>query len=194
MNQGAVSLTQCIDAAYVSRVLHRRGCRTGLVLGEEGTVVESMTTFDSTKESLLDLLQSIKQGKTQLPDFQRGWVWDDDHIRSLLASVSLSFPIGAVVMLQTGNPDVRFKPRLVEGLPLRSTRARKTHPRRPAKAHLALSGLDFWETGHTRDSRKTPSIAGITWTSPRLSVQTAIARMRASAFPKTDRSGTSAAK
>jgi hypothetical protein len=78
--------------------------------------VESMTTFDSTKESLLDLLQSIKQARTQLPDFQRGWVWDDDHIRSLLASVSLSFPIGAVMMLQTGNPDVRFKPRLVEGL------------------------------------------------------------------------------
>jgi len=77
-----------------------------------------MTTFDSTKESLIDLLQSVKQGKTQLPDFQRGWVWDDDHIRSLLASVSLSFPIGAVMMLQTGNPDVRFKPRLVEGLTL----------------------------------------------------------------------------
>jgi hypothetical protein len=84
----------------------------------KGSTVESMTTFDSTKESLIDLLQSVKQGKTQLPDFQRGWVWDDDHIRSLLASVSLSFPIGAVMMLQTGNPDVRFKPRLVEGLTL----------------------------------------------------------------------------
>jgi len=86
----------------------------------KGSTMESMTTFDSTKESLLDLLQSVKQGKTQLPDFQRGWVWDDDHIRSLLASVSLSFPIGAVMMLQTGNPDVRFKPRLVEGLTLAS--------------------------------------------------------------------------
>ena len=59
-------------------------------------------------------------GNVQLPDFQRGWVWDDDHIPSLLASVSLSFPIGAVMMLQTGNPDVRFKPRLVEGLTLAS--------------------------------------------------------------------------
>lgn len=88
------------------------------LLWSEIRAVESMTTFDSTKESLLDLLQSIKQAKTQLPDFQRGWVWDDDHIRSLLASVSLSFPIGAVMMLQTGNPDVRFKPRLVEGLEL----------------------------------------------------------------------------
>jgi hypothetical protein len=72
--------------------------------------------FDSTKMSLQDLLKSIKEGKLQLPDFQRGWVWDSDHIKSLLASVSLSFPIGAVMLLQTGNPDVRFKPRLIEGL------------------------------------------------------------------------------
>ena len=77
------------------------------VSGMKGSSMESMTTFDSTKESLLDLLQSFKQGKTQLPDFQRGWVWDDHHIRDLLASISLSFPIGAVMVLQTGNPDVR---------------------------------------------------------------------------------------
>src|SRR5947209_19489474 len=80
--------------------------------------MSAVTTFDSTKESLLDLLRSIRAGKTQLPDFQRGWVWDDEHIRSLLASVSMSYPIGAVMMLQTGNPDVRFKPRPVEGVTL----------------------------------------------------------------------------
>lgn len=74
------------------------------------------TTFDSTKEAMLDLLRSIREGKTQLPDFQRGWVWDDDHIKSLLASISLSYPIGAVVMLQAGGVDIRFKPRLVEGV------------------------------------------------------------------------------
>jgi len=77
-----------------------------------------LTTFDSTKEALIDILQSIKTGKTQLPDFQRGWVWDDDRIRSLLASISLSYPVGTVMLLQTGNPDVRFKPRLVEGVNL----------------------------------------------------------------------------
>ena len=82
--------------------------------------MNSVTTFDSTKESLLDLLRSIKEGKTQLPDFQRGWVWDDEHIRSLLASISLSYPIGAVMMLQTGNDEVRFKPRLVEGVTLQN--------------------------------------------------------------------------
>jgi hypothetical protein len=74
-----------------------------------------MTTFDSTVESLPDLLRSIRAGKTQLPDFQRGWVWDDAHIRSLLASVSLAYPIGAVMMLQAGNPNVRFQSRPVEG-------------------------------------------------------------------------------
>jgi hypothetical protein len=77
--------------------------------------MHSITMFDSTKEALPDLLRSIRDGRTQLPDFQRGWVWDDEHIRSLLASVSMSYPIGAVMMLQTGNPDVRFKPRPVEG-------------------------------------------------------------------------------
>ncbi len=79
----------------------------------------TFTTFDSIRESLQDVLKSVREGKTQLPDFQRGWVWDDEHIRSLLASISLSFPIGAVMMLQTGNPDLRLKPRLVEGATLR---------------------------------------------------------------------------
>ncbi|MEW6606853.1 MAG: DUF262 domain-containing protein [bacterium] len=82
--------------------------------------MSSVTTFDSTKESLLDILRSIQKGKTQLPDFQRGWIWDDEHIRSLLVSISLSYPIGAVMMLQSGNPDIRLKPRLVEGVTIAS--------------------------------------------------------------------------
>jgi len=74
------------------------------------------TTFDSTRESLSSLLHNINQGTIQLPDFQRGWKWDDDRIQSLLASVSQSFPIGTVMMLETGNADVKFKPRLIEGV------------------------------------------------------------------------------
>lgn len=73
------------------------------------------STFDSTKESLRDLLFDAKCGRVQLPDFQRGWVWDDYGIRSLLASVSLSFPIGAVMMLHSGG-EVRFRPRPLEGV------------------------------------------------------------------------------
>lgn len=74
--------------------------------------------FDTTKDFLKDVLKDINHGKIQLPDFQRGWVWDDDHIRSLLASVSLSYPIGAVMMLELGNDEVRFLPRLIEGVQL----------------------------------------------------------------------------
>lgn len=74
------------------------------------------TTFDSSKSGLSELLKDIHQGKIQLPDFQRGWVWDDDHVRSLLASVSLAFPIGTLMLLQTGSEKVRFRPRLVEGV------------------------------------------------------------------------------
>ena len=74
-----------------------------------------MTTFDSTKASLNDLLREIAEGKIQLPDFQRGWVWDDDHIRDLLASIARSFPIGAVMLLEAGG-EVRFETRPVEGV------------------------------------------------------------------------------
>src|SRR5690554_3548006 len=74
-----------------------------------------MTTFDSTKISLPDLLKDILAGKLQLPDFQRGWVWDDDHVRSLLVSIARSFPVGAVMLMETGG-DVRFETRPVEGI------------------------------------------------------------------------------
>jgi len=85
-----------------------------------------MTTFDSTKASLNDLLREIKEGKIQLPDFQRGWVWDDDHIRDLLVSIARSFPIGAVMLLEAGG-EVRFETRPIEGW---RTRCRRVGRRR----------------------------------------------------------------
>ncbi len=74
------------------------------------------TTFDSTKRGLHELLRDVQGGKLKLPDFQRGWVWDDNHILGLITSIAQSFPIGAVMLLQAGNPDVKFKERLVEGV------------------------------------------------------------------------------
>ena len=76
-----------------------------------------MTTFDSTKTELGKLLEEVVEGKIQLPDFQRGWVWDDEHIRSLLVSIARSFPIGAVMLLESGG-DARFQVRPVEGVTL----------------------------------------------------------------------------
>ena len=77
-----------------------------------------MESFDSTKRSLFEILKDVHNGKIQLPDFQRGWVWDDNRIKGILASVAKSFPIGAIMLLETGNEDVRFKTKPVEGVKL----------------------------------------------------------------------------
>lgn len=74
-----------------------------------------MSTFDSTKVALPDMIRDITTGKVQLPDFQRGWVWDDSHVRSLLVSVARSFPVGAVMLLDTGG-EVRFQVRPIENV------------------------------------------------------------------------------
>ena len=74
-----------------------------------------MSTFDSTKTRLAELLRDIEAGKIQLPDFQRGWVWDDEHIRSLLVSIARAFPVGAIMLLENGG-EAKFKMRPVEGL------------------------------------------------------------------------------
>ena len=50
--------------------------------------------FKTNPVSLKELLDDTESGKIQLPDFQRGWVWDDDRIRGLLASISRGFPVG----------------------------------------------------------------------------------------------------
>ncbi|WP_186052473.1 GmrSD restriction endonuclease domain-containing protein [Burkholderia gladioli] len=76
-----------------------------------------MSQFDSTKRSLEDVLKGVSNGKIQLPDFQRGWVWDDSHVRSLLVSIARSFPVGAVMLLETGG-ETRFQIRPVEGVKL----------------------------------------------------------------------------
>ncbi|HQE04987.1 MAG: DUF262 domain-containing protein [Tepidanaerobacteraceae bacterium] len=77
-----------------------------------------MKTFDSTKIGLLDILEEVHCGKIQLPDFQRGWIWDDDRIKGIIASVAKSFPIGAIMLLETGNENVRFKTKPIEGVKL----------------------------------------------------------------------------
>jgi hypothetical protein len=74
-----------------------------------------MSTFDSTKTPLPQIIREITEGKVQLPDFQRGWVWDDEHVRSLLVSVARSFPVGAVMLLEAGG-EARFQVRPIENL------------------------------------------------------------------------------
>jgi hypothetical protein len=111
------------------------------------------STFDSTKLNLSELLNDVASGKLQLPEFQRGWVWDDNHIRDLIASITVGFPIGAIMLMETGG-EVRFKARPVEGV--------ETTEEEPE--HLILDGqqrltsmfqsLRSGKVVRTRDERK----------------------------------------
>lgn len=56
--------------------------------------------LDSPK--LQKILEDVKIGAIQLPDFQREWKWDDQRIRELIATVTLDYPLGVVMTLETG--------------------------------------------------------------------------------------------
>ena len=78
------------------------------------------STFQTNPIDLLKILYDCQRGVIQLPDFQRSWVWDEDRIKGLIASVSRAFPVGALMSLDTGG-DAAFKPRPVEGAPPAAT-------------------------------------------------------------------------
>src|SRR5436305_21347 len=78
----------------------------------------SKTTFTTNPVSLESLLNACGSGKLQLPDFQRSWVWAEDRIHSLIASISRAFPIGALMTLASKPGAVEvFARRPIEGAP-----------------------------------------------------------------------------
>ena len=66
----------------------------------------------SLDTNLSQLLQKVAAGKMQLPEFQRSWTWDDNRIQGIIASLSQGYPMGAIMRLQYGNPDICFKYRI----------------------------------------------------------------------------------
>lgn len=76
--------------------------------------------FGLDRKSLETLLAWVDSGDLQLPDFQRGWVWPQSNISSLVASISLGYPTGTLMLLQTGGA-TNFKARLVEGADTRKS-------------------------------------------------------------------------
>lgn len=73
-------------------------------------------SFKTNPVSLDELLKACETGVIQLPDFQRSWVWDEERIKALIASISQAFPVGALMTLDTGG-DVNFAPRMIQGAP-----------------------------------------------------------------------------
>lgn len=73
-------------------------------------------TPKSLDTELSELMRGVASGKIQLPDFQRDWTWDDYRIKGILASLSQGYPMGAIMCLEYGNENVRFKFRTIEGV------------------------------------------------------------------------------
>lgn len=71
--------------------------------------------FQTHQYELSKLLDDVADGDIQLPDFQRGYKWDEERIRSLLVTIMLGHPLGVIMLLATGNDQVRFKPKPIEG-------------------------------------------------------------------------------
>lgn len=71
--------------------------------------------FQTPLYELSDYLRWTTSGKIQLPDFQRGYKWEDERIRQLLVTVLRGHPMGVVMLLKSGSDQLRFKPRAVEG-------------------------------------------------------------------------------
>jgi hypothetical protein len=69
--------------------------------------------FETPQLPLRDLLDQAADGRIQLPDFQRPWKWDDERIMSLLTTLTMGYPLGVMMALETGGP--RFKPRPLAG-------------------------------------------------------------------------------
>ena len=78
------------------------------------------THVSSNDQSLReDIIPEITKAEIQIPDFQREWEWNDDRIRELLSSVSLAYPIGAVMLLSVGET-TEFQTRTITGAPTQS--------------------------------------------------------------------------
>ena len=67
--------------------------------------------LQSNDVNLKKLMSEIKNGLIQLPSIQREWIWYDEQIRDIIASVISDYPIGAVLFLQCkSKPDFEYSP------------------------------------------------------------------------------------
>ena len=112
--------------------------------------------FETNPIDLTDLLDDVENGTIQLPDFQRGWVWDDERIKGLLVSISRQFPVGAIMTLDADG-DVQFQRRPIEGVVLGGN---ERHERYLLDGQQRLTSLyqtlRYNEVVETEDDRKRP--------------------------------------
>lgn len=71
--------------------------------------------FETNPVDLRELIAKAQAGLIQLPDFQRGWVWDDERIAALLVTVARGYPLGVMMAMETGNPELEFRSKPLVG-------------------------------------------------------------------------------
>lgn len=71
---------------------------------------------ESNDKPIGSLLEDANNGKIQLPEFQRDWTWDDDRIKGIIASITQGYPMGAIMRLEYGNEEIKFKYRTLTGV------------------------------------------------------------------------------
>lgn len=98
-------LYNCSDIIYKSQIKYE-------ILHKEGKFM--IASPHSRDIDLKDILSDVEKANIQLPEFQRSWTWDDNRIRELLASLSRGYPMGAIMQLEYGNPDIKFGYRPIE--------------------------------------------------------------------------------
>ncbi|MFF0542159.1 GmrSD restriction endonuclease domain-containing protein [Nocardia thailandica] len=58
---------------------------------------------------LSTLLDQIDSGAVLLPEFQRGYVWNRDQVRGLMRSLYLGYPIGGLLVWETGSGSIAVR-------------------------------------------------------------------------------------
>ena len=74
---------------------------------KEKVITHIPMAVESHDKKLSELLTWVGQGKAQLPEFQRSWVWDDTKICKLIESITSGFPMGAAMFLEGHGDSVR---------------------------------------------------------------------------------------
>ncbi len=104
--------------------------------------------FTAKDELLKGVLNEIDDDELQLPDFQRSWVWENSRIVGLLASLTLGYPIGTIMLLKSGE-QYKFKCRSIKGdkdLEKKPLRMLLDGQQRMTSCFLALKNKDAVKT------------------------------------------------
>jgi len=112
--------------------------------------------FTTNPEKLSDLLSDIHNGNIQLPDFQRGWVWDEERIQKLLVSILKHFPIGAIMMLKAGGQNANYFSVVLENAPPTTIKPKRLLLDGQQRLTSLYQTLKYRDAVNTTDIRKKP--------------------------------------